>query len=246
MVLTALRGGVGFLSRIPVGQDSGAWDAFRRRPATFPVVGYGIGLLIAIPLTLPVPPWSAAVAFTAGIYVVTGINHLDGLGDLGDALAVHDDAETRRDVMADTQMGVGAILLLGVVLIGLFAAGVSLHRLPLRALALVVSAEVGAKLAMAGMVCFGSASHTGLGSALTAEASPRMFALPVLIALPAAALTWPSPAGIVSLATALIVGALVGRWSETSLGGVNGDVMGAVNELSRLLALHVGVIVWMR
>ncbi len=246
MVLAALRGGIGFLSRIPVGQDSGAWEAFRRRPATFPVVGYPIGFLVALPLMLPIPTWSAAVVFLAGIYVVTGINHLDGLGDVGDAIAVHADAETRRDVMADTRMGVGAILSIGLVLIGLFAAGVSLHRLPFRALALVVSAEVGAKLAMAGMTCFGSASHTGLGSALTSEASPRMFALPTLIALPAAALTWPSPSGVLSLGAALFVGALVGWWSTNSVGGVNGDVMGAANELARLVALHAGVIVWMR
>jgi adenosylcobinamide-GDP ribazoletransferase len=35
-------------------------------------------------------------------------------------------------------------------------------------------------------------------------------------------------------------------WARRRLGGVSGDVMGAANELARLVALHAGVIAWTR
>ena len=33
---------------------------------------------------------------------------------------------------------------------------------------------------------------------------------------------------------------------DGALGGVNGDVFGAVNELARIVALHAGVVAWTR
>lgn len=245
MVLTALRGAIGFLTRVPIGRDGAAWEAFRRAPVTFPIVGYGIGPLVAVPFLLPITPPTAAAAFLVGLYAVTGINHIDGLGDVGDALAVHGAAE-RRAVMADTQIGVGAVLLIGLTLAGLALAGLALGGLPGRAAFVVVAAEVGAKLAMAGLACFGSAAHDGLGAAMTSESAPRSFLLPAIVAVPATALTWPNPAALASVLTALGIGLLVRRWSRTGFGGVNGDVMGATNEIARVVALHVGVIVWMR
>lgn len=246
MGLTAWRGAVGFLTRIPVGRDDAAWNAFRETPAVFPIVGYGIGAVLAIPLLLPVAPATVAVLFVTGVYVVTGINHIDGLGDFGDALAVHSDSATRREVMRDTDVGVGAVLVVGLVLLGLFGAGITLAGLPTRALAVVIAGEVGAKLAMAGLVCFGTASHPGLGAALSSRVSPGQFVLPTLLAVPAALLTWPNPAGVAAIGAALVVAGAIGRWSHDALGGVSGDVIGAANELSRLVALHAGVLAWTR
>ena len=39
---------------------------------------------------------------------------------------------------------------------------------------------------------------------------------------------------------------VVVRWADGALGGVNGDVFGAVNELARVVALHAGVVAWTR
>jgi len=33
-------------------------------------------------------------------------------------------------------------------------------------------------------------------------------------------------------------------WGYRALGGVNGDVIGATNELARAVGLHLGVAVW--
>ncbi|MFB6218244.1 MAG: adenosylcobinamide-GDP ribazoletransferase, partial [Halobacteriaceae archaeon] len=169
MVLTALRGALGFLSRAPVGRDERAWRAFRSTPAALPLAGYAIGAAVALPLALPLPGPTAAALFVAAVYLVTGINHLDGVADLGDAAVVHGDAGRRRAVMADAELGVGGTAAVALVVFALGAAGLAVAALGLRALALVVAAEVGAKLAVAAVACLGSAAHEGLGAELTAR-----------------------------------------------------------------------------
>ena len=251
MVLTALRGAIGFLSRLPVGRDGEAWDAFRRTPAAFPLAGYVVGALVALPLLLPLPGPTVSLLFVAAVYGVTGINHVDGLADLGDAAAVHG-ANKRRAVMKDTRVGVGAVLAVALDVAGLALAGLALAEIPVRvAVAVVVVAEVGAKLGMAGLAAFGEPAHEGLGSQLVGQ-SPRRFALALLVALPAAALPWLAGAdagsgasvGVVTIGAGLLAVAAVAGWARPWLGGVSGDVFGAGNELARLAALHAGVIAW--
>ena len=245
MALSALRGAVGFLSRLPVGHDENAWHAVTRTPATFPLVAYLLGAIVAIPLLAPLPPPTAGAGFVLWLYLVTGINHLDGVTDLGDAVVVHGDPERRRAVLADTTTGVGGTLALVVVVLGLAAAAVQLPQLPLAALGLVVVAEVGAKTAMALLVCLGTASHEGLGSSFTERASPRATVSVAVVAVPAVAVTWPHvlPAAV-ALVAAILVGAGLWAWARVHLGGVSGDVLGATNELARVVALHAGVIAW--
>lgn len=258
MVLTALRGALGFLSRLPVGRDERAWAAFRRSPVAFPLAGYVVGAVAALPLALagalPLPAPTVAVLFVAWLYVVTGVNHADGVADLGDALVVHGDASARRAVMKDTTVGVGAVLALSLVVVGLALAGLALAGLALggealdtrgpAAVGLVVAAEVGAKLGMATVACLGTATHEGLGSSLTEPSAARDLGLPALAALPAAALTWPHPAAAIAVGASLATTLGVVRWARRRLGGVGGDVFGATNEVARLVALHAGVMAW--
>jgi adenosylcobinamide-GDP ribazoletransferase len=242
--LSALRGAVGFLTRAPIGQDGESWDAFRTTPSAFPLAGYPIGAALAVPLLAPVPAPVAAVAFVAWIYAVTGIAHADAIADLGDAAVVQGSPADRRAVMTDTTVGVGAVLALGLVLLGLWSAGLQIVSLSLTVVPLVVTAEVGAKLAMATVACLGTPAHEGLGSAVTSGLRPRSLLVPVVIALPAAAVTWPHPAAAIALAVAAGTAVAVLAWANRRLGGVSGDVIGGANELARVAALLAGVIAW--
>jgi len=267
----ALRGALGFLTRIPVGSDAAAWEAFSRSPWSLPAVGYLVGALVALPLLAPVPAPTAAPGFVVGVYALTGITHLDGVADLGDAAVVHGDADARREVLKDAALGVGGTVALTLVLLGLATAGLSLARIagsspvtpvagsspapsaaPAAAVAIVVLAEVGAKAATATLVCVGDAAHEGLGSALADGVAPRDALAVLVVATPAAALAW---AAVGSSAVALVavafvaafgVAAALRRWSARRLGGISGDVLGATTELARVAALHAGVIAWTR
>ncbi len=249
--VAALRGALGFLSRVPVGHSDAGWEAFRRTPTAIPAAGYLIGALVAgvavapaVVVGLPAP--TLALALVAATYLLTGITHVDGVADLGDAAVVHGDADARRAVLKDTTVGTGGVLAVAVVVGGLALGGLGLASLPLgAAVAVVVAAEVGAKAALATLVCVGQSAHEGLGSALTAESSPRAALGVAVVAAPVVALTWPRPAvGVAVLLAAGAVAAGTLRWSRARLGGVSGDVFGATNELARVAGLHAGVVAW--
>lgn len=97
----AVRGALAFLSRIPVDGGEPAWNAFRRTPVAFPLSGYVLGVLLALPFALGLRPATTAVLYLVAVYGLTGITHADGLADLADAAAVHRRADA-ADESADT------------------------------------------------------------------------------------------------------------------------------------------------
>ena len=210
-----LRGGVAFLTRVPVGSDEADWDRFRSFPAAFPLVAYPIGAVAALPFLSGLSAPTVAFGYLLALVAVVGIPHF------------------------------GAIVAVAVVVGGLLVGAVGLANAPPRtAVGIVVAAEVGAKLGMATVACLASAAHEGLGSAFTERAEPVLLLGPGLAALPAALLVGPVRAGVAAVAAGPLVAVGLIRWAEGTLGGVNGDVFGATNELARVLGLHLGVIAW--
>ncbi|ELY95554.1 adenosylcobinamide-GDP ribazoletransferase [Natrialba taiwanensis] len=242
----AIRGALGFLTRLPVGHHDGDWDAFRSTPAAFPLVGLAAGAVAALPLLAAdvLAPPTVAFGYLLAVYAVMGINHLDGVADLGDALVVHGDSDRRREVLKDTTTGVGAILAVSITVAGLALAGLGLASLPvLTAVTVAIGAEVGSKFGMASMACFGRAPYEGMGRQFTEAASSGSWLVPAAVVLSAATIGWPHPA------TVAVCGGIGGvtlpwYWANRHLGGINGDIFGAANELGRVAGVHAGVIAW--
>jgi adenosylcobinamide-GDP ribazoletransferase len=244
VVLTALRGALGFLSTLPVGQTEQGWEAFATRPAVMVAVGYVLGALLVIPLALPLPAPLVGFGFVLAVYLLAGINNVDGLLDVADGVATHGDAKRARAAMKDSDIGVGAVLSLGVVLIGLSAVGQHLAGLGLAGWGIVLAAEVGAKLGMVVVLARGTASHEGLGSALSSNADGQTLPRGIVLAAPALFATGLHPAAAVTLLAGAGTGLIAERWARERLGGINGDLLGATNELARLAGLLAGVIAW--
>ncbi|QCJ47383.1 adenosylcobinamide-GDP ribazoletransferase [Haloprofundus sp. MHR1] len=252
MGLSALRGGVAFLTRLPVGGGEREWDAFRATPAIFPLVGYLVGALAALPFTLlsaVSQPGTVAAMYLGTLYLVTGITHADGLADVGDAAVVHGDTARRLDALKDSQTGVGGALALALSVVALALGAFGLATAtgsPAVALRIVVAAEVGAKAGMALLACLGTPVHEGLGSAVVAENDAAGLLPVAAVALPAV-LVAPSsatPALVCALLSGPAVALLVRRWARGAVGGVSGDALGATNELGRVVGLHAGVVAW--
>ncbi|WP_435361519.1 adenosylcobinamide-GDP ribazoletransferase [Haloarchaeobius sp. DFWS5] len=247
----AVRGALGFLTRLPVGHDESAWDAYTDTPAAMVLVGYLVGGLVAVPVVagieLGLPTPVTAFAALVSVYALTGIAHLDGVADCGDAAVVHGDRADRREVLKDTTTGVGALAAVGLVLAGLATGFLAVTALPLlAAVAIVVASEVGSKTAMTWLVGRGDAPHEGFGQALTSQSGAGTAALGLVLAVPVGfiGLGAGTPAPVGSLVAALAVAVVAHRWAATHLGGVNGDVFGAANELARVAGLHAGVVLW--
>lgn len=259
----AVRGALAFMTRLPVGGGKESWDAFRRTPAAFPLAGYVVGAVLALPfalaLAMPIPAASSAALYLLAIYGLTGVTHADGLADLADAASVHEQIaeenpgaaarDRRRDVLKDSRTGVGGVLAVTVMVVVLALGAVGLASEGVwAAVATVVAAEVGAKAGMGLLACLGSPAHEGLGSQLVGESSSRSLVGVALASLPAVLLGGSGWDTVATLAAVLLAGPVVAlgvkRWATARLGGVSGDAFGAANELGRAAAIHVGVIAW--
>lgn len=234
----ALRGALAFLTRLPVGGDETAWDAFRRTPAALPLSGYVVGALAAVPFVLSLPPGTTAALYLLVLVGLTGVTHADGLADLADAAAVHERStseeesdsdpaaaarERRREVLKDADTGVGGVLALVATVAALALAAhelaslaspalpdlVSGNAVALRAASTVVAAEVGAKAGMGLLACLGSPAHEGLGSQLVTENGAAALASVSLASAPALLLAGAEPRAIGSLAVVVLAGPVV-------------------------------------
>jgi adenosylcobinamide-GDP ribazoletransferase len=235
---------VGFFTRLPVGHDESAFEAFCEHVWVVSVVGYLVGALVALPFLVAGPPATVALLYVLTVVAVTGINHADGLADLGDAAVVHGGPAKRRSVMRDTTVGVGAVVAVAVAIAGLTLGALALATVPpVVAISVVVAAEVGAKLGIVTLATVGRSSHAGLGANLLGT-SPGQLVLAGVLAVPAVTFTWPSLATAPAVLAGPLVAVTLRAWAHARLDGVGGDAFGATNELARVAALHAGVVAW--
>ena len=233
---------VRFLTVVPVpGREVQGVSALGRAAWWFPVVGFllGVGLVgtLAVLQALFPPLLTSALLVTAWKAVTGGI-HLDGLADVLDGLAGRDQAQ-RLAIMRDSRVGVfgaaGLILFLFLVV-----TAVADLPDPVRGRLLILAPVVGrAAPLLVGVWLPPATPGEGLAAAFVDGLSRWAGPLWALggIAL-GVALLGPWGAAIPALAWVTVVlcaGAVARR-----LGGLTGDVLGAVVELAELGALLAG------
>lgn len=231
-LILALR----FLTIAPVpGRESAGPAALGRAAWWFPLVGLLLGSALAIVARAAdalLPPLVAAALLVTGWKAATGGIHLDGLADCLDGLAGRDPAR-RLAIMRDSRIGVfgaaGLILLCLLAVTALAALATSLR------LRILVLAPVIGRVAplLAGAWLTPAPSGRGLGAAFAAGLS--RWAGPAYVALGCALAAWLLGIGGVAAAvaawsTALLAAAFMAR----RLGGLTGDVLGAVVEIGEL------------
>jgi len=209
-----------------------------RSTALFPLVGLAIGALLAA-LNWLISPWLArplcdALLITA-LAVVTGALHLDGLADVCDGLAARGSRERFLAVMKDSHVGaVGAVGLVLCLLLkwqALVAVPVELKwqallLFPLLGRFALVLAMTGAK----------HARDDGLGVAFIQGMSVRHLLAALFITVAACLALLPLK-GMLALAIVCAVTLIVKSYFQKRLGGLTGDIIGTVCELSEILVL---------
>ena len=195
-----------FLTIIPVGGKEDFIFTTAEHMYLFPIIGGFIGILagayfiganyivhfllglvnpiIALPTDL-LSKLAVAAMTVAFLLVLTGLQHFDGLIDLGNAFGLRNLQDRKMVAHAWTVTYWGAIL----AIIVEFAAFVGLFFInPLFAFGAIIAAEVSAKLAMVTIVWVGKPTHKGLGSIFLAKAKKKLniiaYALSVLIVYP--------------------------------------------------------------
>lgn len=224
-----------FTTILPFGKAQDL-EHFARHSYLYPLAGYGIGALVALPVYFITNATIAAAVAIALLILITGAHHFDGLMDFGDGLMAHGDKEKRIRALTDRNVGAGAVALAIITTLLLFAG--------LQESASIISAliigEVCGKFSMAFLTAYGTPFHEGMQSYLHGFSQPFFPAISFLLCLPLLFLPV-SPVKIFGAFLLMIICPIVLLKLSTRLfGGVNGDVVGASNEITRALVV-VGI-----
>lgn len=234
-------------------------EALSKRFYLIPIIGAFFGLAAAGVFLLTnyfVDELVAAVLALLCVHALNRFLHIDGLSDLGDGLLAGGTREKKVAAMKDSRTGAGGVAyvlffeLLAVAALSLAGEG----SWPLWLFA-PFAAEVLAKNALVACAASGRPAE-GLGGIFvrnTKGTAPAwsvllslLLVLPLGIALaPFWGCSCPFKAATVVLSmvlASLVVGVLVARVAMRRFGMVNGDVLGATNEIARpfiLIAMFV-------
>ncbi len=210
----------------------------------FPVIGALVGLLAGlfgwVCLYVFVPAIVVGALVLGVLLLLTGLHHTDGLLDFGDGVMAHGTAEHKVEVMHDQLTGAGGLALgMMTLLVTALALGELKADLIIQS---VVVIEVAAKLAMVIGAWAGKSAHTGMASSFLdamhgGKGNARLVAALIISLAIAVPLLWLNGAIVVlaAVVTALVMVGIAHRHFH----GVTGDVLGATNELARMVAIVV-------
>jgi adenosylcobinamide-GDP ribazoletransferase len=186
------------------------------------------------------PSAAAALLLTLTVFLTRGL-HLDGLADTVDGLGGGRTPEDRLAIMKDSRLGAfGAISLVLVLLLKYSFILVLFDRGLPRELVLFPIISRWSIVVLAGLAPYARPGG-GLGQAMTEGANPQLLTGSTLAALLLSFLAG-GYLGPISLVLAALVVWGLSRYFRRQLGGVTGDVYGAVNEILETLVLAVTVL----
>jgi adenosylcobinamide-GDP ribazoletransferase len=204
----------------------------------FPLIGAAIGAVagvIEIAAGRLFPPAITALFALLFLVTITGALHEDGLADVFDAFRAGRSPERIHLILKDSRIGVFGALALLIVTLLRWQSMALLGRIAIPALAAAVGASRGAMVALASA---GEPAGEGLGRTFCAKLRPPIAAAAVLqgAALP---FLCGVKAGSMALAANIVVVLAARAYFQRRIGGVTGDCLGAVCQISETMLLLI-------
>lgn len=234
---------IGFSTKIPIKRFTTLED-MAGNVFLWPYIGALIGVIGAVvayilDITLKIPAFMSATLVYCFLIWFTGYNHIDGIMDMGDGLMVHGDCEKRLSVMRDSSVGTGGITTFFIIAAITIAA---LTSIPAgKIVAVVIMMEIAAKLAMITTMEFGSTDKKGIGREIKKGMDYKVLTVNLIIALIISYVLLRDIGVIAVFAT--VIGALyMSKVAQKNFGCVTGDILGASNEIGRLVFLVIVVL----
>lgn len=233
-----------FLSVLPVRlKEAPVPGDLGRAAAWYPLVGLVIGGILAglkWALDLAFPSFLSAGLVVAAWVILTGGLHLDGLADCCDGLLNASSPERRLEIMHDPRLGSFGGVGLALTLLLKMAAVASLPQN--MAAGGIVLAAVCARFLLLLARWQPMARPGGLGADFTLGLNTKVFAAAAV--LPLGVVFFTGWHGALAAAAAFLTALAVFGLARRRLGGLTGDVLGLLVELSELTALLVFCARW--
>jgi adenosylcobinamide-GDP ribazoletransferase len=238
LIVKGLKGLFGFLTILPIGMES--MEALSKYFFLCPIVGIVIGLVagaVGFVSNYFLPNLICGFLVLVVVEFLTGFHHLDGLLDFSDAAMARGDTKRRLEVMHDMYTGAAAVASGVIVLVLTGLAFGSFSGLDLLRVAIV--AEVVAKESMVLTAYLGKKpSYKGSGYYVVESMEKKhLKALASLLLCAVVGLLLVGACFVFVLAAMGVAVAVLTSYSNKTLESVTGDVMGATNEINRMIVL---------
>lgn len=241
--------GLQFLTRISiVHQDHWTVEDFGRSVKFFPLIGAVLGaiyagaaylLLLWLPAQgLAVPLYTASVLLLVLPPLLTGGLHCDGFMDTMDGVFSGRSRERMLEIMKDSCVGSNGVFCFVVLMLLEWGILLDLLRTPALLVPAFFVMPIIARLMMTGAVVFYPyARPEGMGKAFAEHTSPGTAVFAALTSL-LLVLPWGLPAAL-ALFVSLLFTAFFASFVVKKLGGLTGDIYGAITMLNEGLVLLV-------
>ena len=240
MTMKGVKGLLGFLTIIPIGMEP--MGVISEYFFLCPLVGLIIGSIagaVGWASNGFLPQIIAGFLVLTTTQLLTGFHHLDGLLDFSDAVMVRGAPSQRLEIMHDKFTGAAAVAS-GFIVLAI--TGLSFgHFMGTEILKVAIVSEITAKESMVLTAYFGRIpSYEGMGKHIVESMKNNplkpLFSLVFFVVM---VFLLVGIYFIFAFIAMVVTAAILSSYANKAFGGVSGDVLGATNEISRMVSLLV-------
>lgn len=229
-----------FLTRLylPINVE---WDTtnLRRSLMWFGLVGAFIGVILAGAMTLfnrfdLIPAVSAIIILLIWIFITGGM-HIDGISDMADGFFSMRDKEKTLEIMKDSHVGAFGVITIVFLLLIKFEMLKEFIIIEKNVCLLILPPTI-ARIA-AGLVLsfYETTKKSGLGYTFHSS-DPRIFwAIGFVVTLIISSIL--NIKSLIFIGIAILVSNLMALWAKKKIGGLNGDIYGAIVETVEVIGM---------
>jgi adenosylcobinamide-GDP ribazoletransferase len=228
-----------FLTIVPLNIKEAGEKRLAGAVVYFPFVGLLIGLALAgvnaLLSALNFPPLAANMILVVVLAGITGGMHLDGLADTADAFLSAKPKEEMLAIMRDPHIGVMGVL--GLISVMLLKVGfLTALGAPAKTAGLLLACVLSRWSAVLAMFLFPYARQEGKAKVFIQGMDLSIFLCACAMAALFSFIVWGFK-GLLALTIIAGFTCISGRFIGRRIGGITGDTLGAVIELSEILVL---------
>lgn len=229
-----MRSLISFFTRIPMKGEMESASSTIYLLTVVALIIAAIPVIIFVIFNKILPKVLISLILLVSIYSVTGLLHLDGLADFSDGVMKKGNREEKIRALKDVNTGIGGTFSVIIILLSEFLAlnYIKFNLFDISALFFI--SEVSSKLSMISGLTFFKAPDEGLAHLFKLGIKRYFIIIAIILTTPLLLIY-----GILylSIFAGIIVSFITGFISIRDFGFVNGDALGAMNEISRAVTM---------